>query len=83
MSSALRSWVEKTPKGRSVLAKAAGVRWQTVDDIVRGKHTPRAETARALSRATGGEVSAAAIMGLDADEHAATIATPADLPECA
>lgn len=75
--------MEKTPKGRSVLARAASVRWQTVDDILRGKHTPRAETAKALSRATGGEVSAAAIMGLDDEEHAATVETAADLSECA
>lgn len=68
MSNALKAWVEKTKGGRSVLARRAGVRWQTVDDILDGKHTPRASTAKALSAATGGEVSAAAILGVD-DVH--------------
>ena len=65
MSTKLRAWVDRTPNGRSVLARRAGVRWQTVDDILRGKHRPRAEPAEALSAATGGEVSAAAILGVE------------------
>ena len=81
MSEALRAWVAKTPGARSVLARGAGVRWQTVNDILSGKHTPRAETAKALSRATGGEVSAAAIMGLE-EVHTPTVHSPAPAGEC-
>ena len=68
-------WLVRTPGGRTKLAREAGIRWQTVDDIIKGKHVPRASTAIALSRATGGEVSAAAILGLD--EHPVTDAAAA------
>lgn len=64
---AFREWVERTPHARTVLARGAGLRWQTVDDIIRGKHKPRVDTAKALSRATGGAVSAAEVLGLDHD----------------
>lgn len=80
MSTALRAWVEKTKGGRSVLARRAGVRWQTVDDILDGKHTPRASTAKALSAATGGEVSAAAILGLD-EGHTSNVAPATSVGE--
>jgi hypothetical protein len=65
----LIQWLDATPGGRTRLARGAGIRWQTVDDIVRGKHVPRASTAKAMAAATGGAVSAAAILGVD--EHAA------------
>lgn len=50
------------------LARRAGVTWQVIDEIAKGKRVPRAPLARRISAATGGVVSAAALMGLDADE---------------
>lgn len=63
---ALNRWLASREGGRTQLARAAGVRWQTVDDISRGKHVPRASTAIAISRATGGEVTAAELLGIEA-----------------
>lgn len=46
----------------------ATLRWQTIDFIARGKATPRASTARLIEQATGGEVSAAALLGVRVDD---------------
>lgn len=61
---ALQAWADRRG-GRSLLAKRTGLTWQHVDRIIRGLVKPKTETAIALSRATDGEVSAAAILGLE------------------
>jgi hypothetical protein len=59
-----------------MLARKAGMSWQDVDLIIKGKRQPKRETAERLSEATGGEVSVAEI--LCAKVHEETVApTPA------
>lgn len=43
------------------LADATDLRWQTIDDIAKGKSVPRPETAAVIEKATGDEVTAAAL----------------------
>lgn len=65
----LRDWLE-LQKERGVrapmtaLVRGSGLTWAAVHRIVQGEAQPRALTAKALERATGGEVSAVALLGL-------------------
>lgn len=62
---ALGAWIKARGEGATArLARDAGMTWPSVAEIVKGRSTPRVETARALSRATGGEVTVAEILGL-------------------
>jgi len=65
-----------------MLARKAGMSWQDVDLIIKGKRQPKRETAERLSEATGGEVSVAEILcakGL----HDETVPPTAGTGECA
>lgn len=47
------------------LAEKTGLRWATIHDIAEGRAVPRADTAKKIAEATGGAVSAAALLGLE------------------
>lgn len=64
----LTEYLARTKGGRTAIARAAGIRWQTVDEIARGQVTPRVTTARAISAATEGAVSVAELLGLSAHD---------------
>ena len=68
---------ERGVGGRAQVAKATGLRWQSVNDIARGVVTPRASTAKAIEAATGGAVSAASLLGLS---DTIVISTPGASP---
>lgn len=51
-------------RAKRELAQRAGLRWQTVHDIVRGAARPRVTTALAIERATDGAVRAVELLGL-------------------
>jgi DNA-binding transcriptional regulator YdaS (Cro superfamily) len=76
----LQPWCDRKG-GRLQLARDAGVTWQTINEIAQGRRRPRADLALRISRATGGAVSAAELMGLD--PHQPTLAPAEPAKECA
>lgn len=60
----LATWRKKHPGKLAELARAVGVRWQTLREIEIGKRTPFPKTAVAIEAATGGAVTAAELLGL-------------------
>jgi hypothetical protein len=55
--SPLRRWCDGYGHGsKAYLARECAVRWQTIHDIVEETSVPSVSTARAIERATGGEV---------------------------
>ena len=72
MTHPLQPWADE-PGGRAQLARAVGTDWQTIHDIIRGERMPRPALAQRISDATGGAVSAAAILGV---AHPATVEAP-------
>ena len=60
----LRTYLDRTRRTRADIARAAALRWQTVDLIARGQVRPRVETAKRISAATGGAVTVATLLGL-------------------
>ena len=79
----LKAWADKSG-GRLELARKSGVTWHVIDDICKGRRTPRADLAKRISAATGGAVSASALMGLDDDGlHEETVTATVVAGECA
>lgn len=62
----LQAWLERAGNSRSSLARRSGISKTTLHRITRGETVPRAKTAKAIEEATGGEVTAAELLGLDA-----------------
>lgn len=63
--SVLRAWCDARGRGAiTYLARETGRTWAAMHRIVEGRAQPRAETAKAIERATDGAVSAAALLGL-------------------
>lgn len=63
----LVDWCEKHGVGAvTFLHLKTGLTYAAVHRIVRGRAQPKPETAKKIARATGGEVSAAALLGLKA-----------------
>lgn len=62
----LSEWCEKEGRGALTrLTKATGLTFAAVSRVVKGTAQARADTAKKLSDATGGAVSAASILGID------------------
>jgi len=62
----LRSWLAAQPRGaKTRLARAADIAYSTLLAIEAGRARPLAATARRIEAATGGEVRAARILGLE------------------
>jgi transcriptional regulator with XRE-family HTH domain len=58
-------WLRRSGRGaQRRVAEASGVSVNTVSQIARGRPTRSLDVARALSRATGGEVPVVALLGL-------------------
>ena len=64
----LAEWLSRTGDVHATrkLALRVVCRWQTIHDIARGKSVPRADMAKRIEAATGGEVRAAVLIGLEA-----------------
>jgi len=58
----LGGYLARARRSKYALAKAAGLPWKTVHRLALGRHRPGARVAAAIEAATGGEVSAAALM---------------------
>ena len=54
----LADWLKKTGTRRYKFAARIGVQPSVVSDYCKGRYCPRPETARAIIRETGGEVTA-------------------------
>lgn len=68
----LKTWLSRAENTKYGLAKASGLSWRTIHRIADKGTSPQAETAMAIERATGGEVTAAELLGLvPADGEAA------------
>jgi len=68
----LADYLAQPGRSKAALARAVGVRWQTLHEIAEGRTTPRPATALAIEQATDGEVSAAALLGLNGAPTPAT-----------
>lgn len=67
MGLSLSEWIEEHGEGaKTRLSRAVGCRWQTMHEIASGRSRPRPHTAVAIEFATGGEVRAEDLLGLDA-----------------
>lgn len=72
----LGEYVKKHGKGaKKALAKATGLRWQTVHEIAEGRTIPRIPTAMKIQEATSGEVTIFDMLGLDPATGAPLAAT--------
>lgn len=85
----LARWVRNNGKGATArIARHAGLSWPSVADVVKGRATPRVETARLISAATGGAVTVAEILGLRESDvrgegHEKSVAEVVTPRECA
>lgn len=67
----LRQWVAQRGRGAmTVLQKRTGLTFAAVSRLVKGKAAPSPRSAVLLEKATDGDVSAARMLGLSADEAA-------------
>jgi hypothetical protein len=63
----LVEWIEKNggAAAKRRLHTDGGIRWATIHDAVNGRPPRRVDVAERISRATGGAVSVAEVLGLD------------------
>lgn len=62
----LREWLDREgPGAQARLERTAPIAHSTLSRIVNGLSTPKVETAKAIEAATGGEVTAAELLGID------------------
>lgn len=59
----LGRYLSRTGRSKYALAKAAALPWKTIHRLARGQHKPGERVASAVESATGGEVTAAELMG--------------------
>lgn len=65
MGNPLNDWVRAGGRGSiSRLMEKTGLRWATIYDIATGASVPSVATAQLIEKATAGEVSAVALVGL-------------------
>lgn len=61
----LHDWLEREGRGATArLARAVGTRWATIYDIANG-HVPKADLAKKIAAATGDEVPAGELLGIE------------------
>ena len=60
-----RAWLDGRGHGATAaLARSVGTRWATIYEIANG-HVPKADLAKKIDASTGGEVSAAELLGVE------------------
>jgi len=71
------SYLARTGRSKYWLSKSSGLPWKTIHRLARGLHAPGHRVASAIERATGGEVTAAELLGLSATPvHASSDVNP-------
>jgi len=60
----LSEYLVKTGRTKQEIARATSLRWATVHAIAEGSAVPKPDTAKRIELATGGEVTAAELLGL-------------------
>lgn len=61
----LGRYLARTGRSKYSVAAAAKLPWKTIHRLARGQHSPTKRIAFAVEKATGGEVSAVELMGIE------------------